>query len=311
MKRMSLGVVQTLLPEVATHADGADAPPLRAVVIPAPTADGVVPTAHGRRHKMSDPAALAARFNAQPVGVRIDYDHQSEPSSPTYHHSSAAHGWARDFRVTANGAVDALLELSTTALEALRQRAYRYLSPAVLLDADTSEIDALSSVALVNNPLMILTAPEVHSDMNDDTAESAEQLAARAAKIDTREAALNARLEAAAKAAVEQAITDQRLLPAQRAFALNGITSHPDGIEAGITAFDAAYASDVGSTPLETRIGPRGAPDKTASHPAFAPPAGHQVDEERLAFHSAVAKHARTRGISYREAVAELGAVMG
>ena len=47
-------------------------------------------TQDGRAHRVSDPAALAAAIDAQDVGVRIDFDHQSEPASPTFRGSVGA-----------------------------------------------------------------------------------------------------------------------------------------------------------------------------------------------------------------------------
>lgn len=82
-------------------------------VVPAPGADGRLETQDGRAHRVSDPAALAAAIDAQDVGVRIDFDHQSEPMSPTFQGSTAAVGWARRFRAAADGSIEAVLDLSS------------------------------------------------------------------------------------------------------------------------------------------------------------------------------------------------------
>ena len=124
------------------------------VVIPAPGMGGELPTADGRVQRVPDPAVLAASINAQRTGVRVDFDHQSEPLSKTFRGSTAAEGWARDFRATATGAIEAVLDLSRSAREALRAGRYRYLSPAVL-QVD-GEVTRMSSLALVNNPNMDL-----------------------------------------------------------------------------------------------------------------------------------------------------------
>ena len=124
-------------------ADGAAPPPLRAEVIPAPNADGVVPTRGGPVHRVSDPQKLAAALNAQAVAAPVDFDHETEPISKAYRKSSEARGWLSDYRATAAGAITAALDLSAEALSAIRDKKYRYLSPAVLLHLRTGEIQQL------------------------------------------------------------------------------------------------------------------------------------------------------------------------
>ena len=84
-------------------------------VIPPPDGDDELPTRDGRRQRVPDPAALASAINEQEVGVRIDFDHQTERSSRTLRGSTAAVGWARGFRAVADGSIKAVLELSSWA----------------------------------------------------------------------------------------------------------------------------------------------------------------------------------------------------
>ena len=95
-----------LAPVGLADGDGDAAPP-RAVVIPAPGEDGLLETFDGRKHRIADPPALAAAIGAQPVQVRVDTDHQSEPVSPTWRGSTHACGWLCDFRAEPNGAITA------------------------------------------------------------------------------------------------------------------------------------------------------------------------------------------------------------
>ena len=118
----------------------------------------------------------------------------------------------------------------------------------------------------------------------------------------------------AATRVVDAAIAAKRLLPAQKEFALNAIANHTEGVEKGIEAFEAAYPAETSSSPalhqLDRRVAPRGAP---AAGPASAAgimvSPGVTVDTEQLTLHAQVAAHARERGISYRDAVLELGAL--
>lgn len=119
-------------------------------VVPAPGADGRLETQDGRAHRVSDPAALAAAIDAQDVGVRIDFDHQSEPMSPTFQGSTAAVGWARSFRAAADGSIEAVLDLSSLARLAIEGGQYRYLSPALWVDDETGEVISMSSIAILN-----------------------------------------------------------------------------------------------------------------------------------------------------------------
>ena len=120
-------------------------------VIPSPGPDGVLPTSDGRIQIVRDPKALAARINNQTLPVRIDSDHQSEPRSPTYQKSTAAVGWLRDFFVNEGGGISAVVEEGGRVRGLLRERVYRFLSPAVYMDKLRNVI-RLSSVALVNEP---------------------------------------------------------------------------------------------------------------------------------------------------------------
>ena len=298
--------------ELILHAVCAEAPvvpdseggaKVRAVVIPAPV-DGVVPTRGGSAHRLSNPAQLAAALNAQEIDVRIDFDHASEPSAKTFTGSTAAAGWVSEFRAEANGAISALLALSAEAAEKLRRRAYRYLSPGLYLAKRGSEIVAMSSLALVNNPNMPLDAPAMHAADGDDDRDAA--LQAREAAVEKREKEAEERALHAATAAVDRAVEEGRLLPAQKTFVLNAIQAHADGIEAGAAAFEAAHAAPVpGLAALGKRTAPRGAPPGGGAKAKanWEPPAGFTVRDEDLQLHAEIADLARKRGIDFRAAV--------
>ena len=297
--------------------DGDGGAKVRSVVVPAAGADGVVPTRGGRTHRMSDPRRLAQQLNGQEVAARIDFDHQTEEVSKTFNGSTASAGWLSDFRAEASGAISAVLDLSSDAAGKLRRKAYRYLSPALLLAPRTGEIVAMSSLALVNNPNMPLDAPAVNSgDSSMDPENTDETLQQRADALKKREDALEARALNAATTAVDRAVEEDRLLPAQKEFALNAIKLHAAGVEAGIEAFEKAYPAETAEVDLSTmqrRTAPAGAPKGAAKPAAFTMPAdsggGYQVADESVQLHARVAEHAQKRGISYRDAVLELGAL--
>ena len=293
--------------------DGEGGASVRAIVIPAPRPDGVVPTRGGPTHRMSDPSRLAAALNAQQVDVRIDFDHESEEIAKTFAGSSEAKGgWLSDFRAEEDGAVSAVLALSAAAADKVRRKLYKYLSPGLYL-ARRGEIVAMSSLALLNNPNMGLVAPMLN---NGDGGGDDETLRAREEAVEARENAAEERALNAATAAVDRAVEEERLLPAQKEFALNAIQAHADGIEAGVEAFEKAYPAETADVDLNTlpaRTAPKGAPKKNAAAaapPAFRMPAesaGFHVSDEALQLHARVAEHSQGGGKSYRDSVLELG----
>ena len=293
--------------------DGDGVATVRAVIIPAPGADGVVPTRGGRTHRMSSPARLAAALNAQEVDVRIDFDHGTEDVAKTFAGTTEAKGgWLSDFRAEVNGAISAALALSADGADKLRRKLYKYMSPGLYLGR-RGEIVAMSSLALLNNPNMDLPAPALNADGDADDEEAA--LKKREDALKKREEAANERDLNAATAAVDRAVEDERLLPAQREFMLNAIQAHADGIVAGIAAFEAAHpaeTAEVDTNALQQRIAPAGAPKKKAgAAPAFRMPAGSQAQQptdESLQLHARVLEHAQAGGKAYRDSVVELAA---
>ena len=283
----------------------------RAEVLPAAGEDGALATRDGRVQKISDAAALVDRLNAQQPEVRVDFDHESEPRARTHRGSTAAEGWLSAFQLEANGAITALFKLRNWALHRVRSREFRYTSPAVWMNQE-NEIMQVSSVALVNNPNFVLQALNNDAPTDPSNPPAAGDVAARETAANERMEAAERLMMNAATRAVDQAIADKRLAPAQKDFVLNSIKTHAEGIEKGIEAFEAAFPASSptpGLNNLDRRVGPRGAPDTDTAAPAIRTPQGIKADDESLELHARVAAHARDRGISYRDAVVELGAL--
>ena len=112
---------------------------------------------------------------------------------------------------------------------------------------------------------------------------------------------------------VNQAIAANRILPAQKDYHLSAIKTHAGGIEQGIEAFNGFADGDKtkdATAVLEQRIAPSGAPRTRPGSPTYPTPNGWEPPgDERLELHAKIADHARKRGISYRDAVVEFGAV--
>ena len=295
--------------------------PLSAEVIPPPGPHGLLPARNGRRQYVADTAALVARLNGQAVAARVDFDHRSEPVSPTFAGSTEAEGWLSSFRLNARGGIDADMALSDWAHQGLRARRYRYLSPALLLDDD--DVVGMSSLALVNNPNLPLSAPTLHSEAPMDKDEKARkaELDERERKLEAREAEAQTAALNAATQAVDAAVASGRVLPAHKDYHLGAIKAHPDGVWKGIESFNAFAAGEAGdatrgqTAALATRTGPSGAPpsaDDRGRDPAFNGAPGWQPPSEgRLALHARIADYAAQRGIPYRQALTEFGALHG
>lgn len=317
-RRTELAMFQ---PPLSAPAGAGDDVP-RAVVLPAPDAAGLLPTLDGRQHRVPDPARLAEAINGQPIEVRVDTDHQSEPISPTFQGSTHACGWLRDFRASATGEISAAFHLTAVGEALLRSHAYRYLSPAVMLDQD--EVTGLTSVALVNNPNLSLEAPvmnrqetntQPNKQQSSPAGDSAGGAADREAALEQREAALEQRELHAAEAAVDRAVENKWILPAQKEFLLHSVRCHPQGVAAGLAAFESAFGGgQAAAAPadLDQRIGPTGPPQKAPTAPAIVAPDGYRVSDapERLQMHARITEHARRQGISYRAALVALHAAV-
>ena len=302
---------------------GENAAPPRVEVIPPAGADGIIRGRDGRRFRMADPAALAARINGQQVAARIDFDHRSERKSPTFSGSTAADGWVKNARPNARGGIDADLELSGWAAMSLRSGSYRYISPALFLTTDM-EITGLSSIALVNDPNFNLPAPQVHS--TEPNVDKDEENAEREKALEAREKAADERALNAATRAVDQAVADGKIPAAAKDPHLEAIKSHKDGIDAGLNAFEKLVAASAEAAPgggaggldpdalktLQTRVGPTGTPNAAGATaaPDFPAPAGTlPPDAERLSLHQKIADYAQKNGVSYRDAVTHFGAM--
>ena len=138
----------------------------------------------------------------------------------------------------------------------------------------------LSSLALVNNPNMPLTAPTLHT------------LNAREAELARRETAAEREYSRAAEMVVNMAIFREEVAVHHRDHYLNAIRSHEDGIVAGLNAFVELGRSG-GLTPRARFTAPDG----------YEEPA-----PDRISLHSQIAHRATRQGVTYRVAACQVAA---
>ncbi|MDO9625147.1 MAG: phage protease [Pseudomonas sp.] len=105
-----------------------------------------------------DAAEVLANTQAHVKGAELpfDYLHATELKAPQGDEAPAA-GWAREYRINAQGGIDARAEWTQKARNAISEREYRYLSPVFLYD-DSGRIHRFSSFGLVNKPNLVIKA---------------------------------------------------------------------------------------------------------------------------------------------------------
>jgi phage I-like protein len=113
----------------------------------------------GRSVGLSDPAALVADFRARGVDLPVDYHHQFDPDTGgrDRHGPVPAAGWIRELDLR-GGEVWGRVERTPQAAELIGQRAFRHVSPDILVRKADREAVRLAGASLVRNPNPHLTA---------------------------------------------------------------------------------------------------------------------------------------------------------
>ncbi len=123
----------------------------------------------GRSFRLSDPEGLVARFNARQEPTPVDYEHGSEIKARQGEKSPAA-GWVTGLEHEPQVGVFATIEWTPTAASEIQERAYRFISPAVL-QTPNGEIKGISSLGLTHKPNLEIAALNRKDDeaMNKQT----------------------------------------------------------------------------------------------------------------------------------------------
>lgn len=131
----------------------ADVPEWVEVLPPGPTVTG-----RDGRTWSYDPAQVLAATKAHTAGADLpfDYVHATELKAPQGEDAPAS-GWAREYRINERGAIEARVEWTAKARNAIAQREYRYISPVFTYD-DAGRIHRFSSFGLVNKPNLLTKA---------------------------------------------------------------------------------------------------------------------------------------------------------
>lgn len=126
----------------------------------------------GRAWVLPNAQTVLDAFNARSSDLIVDYEHGSELLA-NHGAPAPASGWVKALDLRADG-IWGRVEWTDKALNMIKAREYRYISPGFYFDQETREILAFKSVALVNQPNLNLTAlnkpnPKETSDMKFET----------------------------------------------------------------------------------------------------------------------------------------------
>ena len=202
----------------------------------------------GRGWKMSDPAAVAAAYDATKE-PQIDLEHSSQIAAPMGMPAPAV-GWIKQIEVRDN-ALWGRVEWTADGAATVTSRAYRYLSPVFQYDYQTGEILQIVSAGLTNNPnleMAALNRTTTETDM-DKAVLDALGLAATSTAADAVVAINTLKSEKAVALNRAEAPDPDRFVPkADHQLALNRITAfeteEKTRRESAITAaVDAAVAA--------------------------------------------------------------------
>lgn len=137
---------------------------------------GLARTRDGRGpYSAPDPASIIAASFAErnSAHIPVDYDHAMDLAAPKGLPAPAA-GWITEMKVRDDG-IWGLIKWTKRALNAIEDREYRFLSPAIRVRPDKTVV-SIAGASLVNDPnltLKALNSAERDRAMTDDEAWSA------------------------------------------------------------------------------------------------------------------------------------------
>lgn len=193
----------------------------------------------GKTWKLNDTqgAALAARFNqvAGQTPVVIDYDHQTLHLQKHGQKAPAA-GWMQQAEWRPGQGLFAKTEWTAAAAEHIKAGEYRFISPVLMYDPDTLDVQGVAMAALVNYPALLGMSPalaQLATQFQQETPDMNPILAALLAGLGLQETATQEQATAALaalkapKPGVSAALATALNLPAtaDEAAALAAITA--------------------------------------------------------------------------------------
>lgn len=135
----------------------------------------------GRSWINDTPANIQAAFASEGKDLPIDWEHASELKAPKGDQAPAA-GWIKELELR-NGEIWAQVQWTARAVEQIKNREYRYISPVFVYERKSRRIVRITSAGLTNQPNLYLAAfnNETHNHKagkEKDSMELAQLLAA-------------------------------------------------------------------------------------------------------------------------------------
>lgn len=119
---------------------------------------GLVKALDGREFNNSNPQAVIDAFNADPRDLPLDWEHATEVRAPDGKTAPAA-AWIDQLEIRDGGAIwGHVKEWTPKGAESVRNKEYRYISPAFLFKKATKVITDIISAGLVNRPALDMPA---------------------------------------------------------------------------------------------------------------------------------------------------------
>lgn len=113
--------------------------------------------------------AIRCKFTERQLQIPIDYEHQTLKDM-----QAPAAGWIKDIILRSDGIYGAV-DWTERAVEYLKNKEYRYLSPVVLTQRKERRVVALHSAALTNTPTIDAMTPVACSDKPSESEGGADQ----------------------------------------------------------------------------------------------------------------------------------------
>ncbi|MEN6375334.1 MAG: phage protease [Smithella sp.] len=110
----------------------------------------------GRTWINDQPAIVLAAFTDDGKDLPIDWEHSSEKKAP-YGDPAPAAGWIKQMEIR-NGETWVQVQWTPRAIEQIKNREYRYISPVFVYEKATLRIVRITSAGLTNQPNLYLTA---------------------------------------------------------------------------------------------------------------------------------------------------------
>ncbi len=138
-------------------------------------AGGVVKGRDGRTWINDRPENILAAFQAEDKDLPIDWEHASELKAPRGDQAPAA-GWLKEMELR-NGEIWGLVEWTAKAIEQIKNREYRYISPVFVYEKESLRIIRITSAGLTNQPNLHLAALNKENNKHQDRKEKFMELA--------------------------------------------------------------------------------------------------------------------------------------